>query len=686
MCSEIVKSVCPHDCPSVCPLDVELLNETRIGKVNGSRDNSFTQGLICGKVARYAERVHHPDRLLHPLKRVGPKGSGEFEQISWGEALDTTANALIKAEKNFGAQSIWPFFYAGTMGQVMRDGIKRLAHAKGYSNMQGTYCVGLSDPGWTAGVGAKWGPDVLEMEKSDLIVLWGINAVSSQIHLMAHALKGVKNGAKLVVIDPYQNKTAEKADLHLAVRPGTDGALACAVMHVLFKEGFADREYLHKYTDVPEEFEKHLKDKTPEWAAEITGIPAHSIESFARLYGSTKKSFLRVGHGMTRSRNGAHNMHAVSCLPAITGAWLVEGGGALYAQSNLARLDKTLIEGKDVARDDVRTLDQSRIGEILNSTGDADALLGGPEVKALFIQNTNPVAVAPDSSMVRDGFMRDDLFTCVHEQFMTETAKHADIVLPATMFLEHDDIYTASGHCTLQVARSVIRAPGECKSNHDVLCELAKRLGAEHPAFSKTPIELIEETLATSGYPKADEIVGKTGHDLTISFEKAHFIDGFGHADGKFRFKPDWENLGPRGDVMPSLPDHWDIIDEKTDEKPFRLITPPSQNFLNSSFTETKTSRIKERCPEVFVHPRIMRNLGIDDGDLVRLGNENGTVLLTAVSKQGQHEDTLVVESVWPNYTFIEGKGINTLTSSDPGYPNNGAVFHDTSVWLKAHR
>jgi anaerobic selenocysteine-containing dehydrogenase len=683
MCSEIVKSVCPHDCPSVCPLDVERLNETRIGKVNGSKENPFTAGLICGKVARYAERVHHPDRLLYPLKRIGPKGSDRFERISWDEALDTTAKALLKAENDFGAQSVWPFYYAGTMGHVMRDGINRLRHAKGYSNMQGTYCVGLSEPGWFSGVGAKWGVDVLEMAKSELIVIWGLNAVSSQIHLMTHVLQGVKNGAKLVVIDPYNNKTAQKAHLHLAVRPGTDGALACAVMHVLFREGFADRAYLDKYTDVPKEFEEHLKDKTPEWAAEITGIPAHSIESFARLYGSTKKSFIRIGHGMTRSRNGAHNMHAVSCLPAVTGAWLAQGGGALYGQSGLAKLDKTLIEGKDVAQRDVRTLDQSRISEILN--GSPDALLGGPLVKALIIQNTNPLAVAPNTAEVRKGFMRDDLFVCVHEQFMTETAKLADIILPATMFLEHDDLYTASAHSTLQVARSVILAPGECKSNHDVLCELAKRLGADHVGFTKTPMELIDETLKVSGYPSSDEIIEQTGLDLTASFEVSHFIDGFGHPDGKFRFKPDWASLGQRGQTMPAFPDHWNVIDEKTDEKPFRLITPPSQNYLNSTFTETKTSRIKERCPEVFIHPRIMRRMKVSDGDLVRLGNERGTVLLNAVSKEGQHEDTLVVEGVWPNSAFLEGHGINTLTSSEPGYPNNGAVFHDTSVWLKAH-
>lgn len=682
MCSQIVKSVCPHDCPSVCPLEVEKISETQIGKVNGSKDNPFTAGVICGKVARYSERIHHPDRLMYPLKRVGEKGTGQFERVSWDEALDTVARAFLNAEKDYGAQSVWPFYYAGTMGHVMRDGINRLTNVKGYSRMQGTYCVALSGPGWTAGIGSKRGPDVLEVEKSDLIVIWGLNAVSSQVHLMTHVLKGVKNGAKLVVVDPYQNKTAQKAHLHLPVRPGTDGALACAVMHVLFKEGYADRDYLAKYTDCPDEFERHLKDKTPQWAAEITGLAAHTIESFARLYGSSKKSFIRVGHGMTRSRNGAHNMHAVSCLPAITGAWQYEGGGALYGQGSLLKLDETLTKGLDAYKPDCRELDQSRISEILNAK--EEALLNGPPVKAMLVQNTNPVAVAPDSENVRAGLKRDDLFVCVHEQFMTETAKYADIVLPATMFLEHDDIYSASAHCTLQVAKSVMPAPGECRSNHEVICEIAKRVGATHEGFEMSALDMMEKTMAMSGYPGVDEILDQTGHDLTQPFETAHFIDGFDWPDGKFRFKPDWAALGERGVQMPEFPDHWDVIDEKTPEKPFRLITPPSQNFLNSSFSETPTSRLKERCPEVMVHPRVMRRLNIEEGALVRLGNERGQVVLNAVAGASQHEDTLVVEGIWPAESFQEGKGINALTSSDPGYPNNGAVFHDTSVWMKA--
>jgi len=684
MCSEIVKSVCPHDCPSVCPLEVEKLGESRIGKVKGSSQNPFTDGLVCGKVSRYAERIHHPDRLLHPLKRVGPKGSGQFEQISWDQAYAEICRNFQRVTDEHGAEAVWPFYYAGTMGYLMRNGIIRLPNTLGYSHMQGTYCVALSRPGWTAGTGAQYGPSVLEMKEAELIIVWGLNAVSSQIHLMNHVLAGVRNGAKLVVVDPYKNKTADKAHMHIPLRPGTDGALACAVMHILFKEGYADHDYLEKYSDVPAEFEQHLKDKTPQWASEITGLPVHTIESFARLYGSTKKSFLRVGHGMTRSRNGAHNMHAVSCLPVVSGAWAHKGGGALYSQGGLAKLDLNLIEARDGKYTDTRVLDQSRIGEILN--GSEDALKGGPPVKALFIQNTNPVSVAPDSEAVKKGFLREDLFTCVHEQFMTETAKLADIVLPATMFLEHDDLYTASGHSTLQVAKAVMPAPEECKSNHAVVSTLAKKLGAKHRSFDLSGVDILEETLQKSGYPGVEELVENTGLDLTPSFEKAHFLDGFAHPDGKFRFKPDWSGQGERGAEMPAFPDHWAVIDEATSERPFRLITPPSQNFLNSSFTETKTSRIKERCPEVRVNERVMGRLGIGEGALVRIGNDRGSVLLNAVAAQGQHEDTLVVEGIWPASSFVEGKGINTLVSSEPGYPDNGAVFHDTSVWLEAQK
>ena len=474
----IVPSVCPHDCTSTCALDVERLNSKQIGRVRGSMRNDYTAGVICEKVARYAERIHHPDRLMKPLRRVGPKGSRQFAEISWADALDIVAEQFMAKARQHGSETVWPYYYAGTMGLVQRDGINRLRHAMKYSRYFSTICVTLSDTGWIAGVGAKRGADVREVdEHSELVVIWGGNPVNTQVNVMTHAMRAKKRGAKLVVVDPYRTGTAEQADIHLAVRPGTDGALAVAVMHVLFKEGYADWDYMRRYTDAPDELAAHVATRTPEWASKITGLSVEEIVSFARLYGQTKASFIRCHHGFSRSRNGAHNMHAVTSLPAVTGAWKYKGGGALYGHTGMYPIKKTLIEGLDVVDTSIRELDQSRLGPIL--TGDREALKNGPPVTALLIQNTNPAMVCPELELVHKGFAREDLFTCVHEQFLTETAAFADIVLPATMFLEHDDFYTASGHTFFQVTKAVIEPPGECRENHYVIAELAKRLGAQ---------------------------------------------------------------------------------------------------------------------------------------------------------------------------------------------------------------
>ena len=320
------------------------------------------------------------------------------------------------------AEAVWPYYYAGTMGHVQRDGIERLRNVMGYSGQATTICTALADAGWLAGNGVKRGADPREMAVSDLIVVWGGNPVATQVNVMTWIAKARKErGAKLVVVDPYRTGTAERADMHLAPRPGTDGALACAVMHVLFAEGYADRDYMARFADVPDELEAHLKNRTPAWAAAITGLDESQIIAFARLYGATKRSFLRLGYGFSRSRNGAAQMHAVSCLPVVTGAWAHEGGGALYGNSAHLPLEQDSDRGLDRIDPTVRTLDMSRIGRVL--VGDRDALGGGPQVHAMLIQNTNPAAVAPESAKVRAGLLRDDLFVCVHEQFMTDTAQ-----------------------------------------------------------------------------------------------------------------------------------------------------------------------------------------------------------------------------------------------------------------------
>lgn len=682
-------SACPHDCPSTCALEVEVLDDRTIGRVRGAADNAYTAGVICAKVARYAERVHHPDRLTRPLVRKGPKGSGQFAPISWETALDLVAEKFLAAERRHGAQAVWPYYYAGTMGLVMRDGINRLRHVKKYSGFHSTICVNPAYVGFAAGTGRVAGADPREMAKSDLVVIWGTNPVNTQVNVMTHAVRARKErGAKIVAVDIYMNGTMQQADLPVLVRPGTDGALACAVMHCLFRDGKADWDYLEKYTDAPRELEAHLRTRTPEWAARITGCPAETIEEFARLVGATKRAFFRLGYGFARSRNGPVNMHAATCIPAITGAWKYEGGGAFHNNADIYHWNKTMIEGLDARDRSVRMLDQSRVGAIL--CGDREALKGGPPVTAMLIQNTNPVSVCPDQETVKHGFAREDLFVCVHEQFMTETAKMADVVLPATMFLEHDDVYQAGGSQYILLGPKLIEPPGECRSNHEVISALARRLGAEHPGFDMNPRELIDWTLRHSGWGTLAELEAKRWIDCQPDFETAHYLKGFAYPDGKFRFKPDWPNVpfrspvpaGPR-DAMPTLPDHWTVIEEADEHHPFRLATSPARGFLNSSFNETPTSRKLEGRPEVMIHPEDAAACGIADGAKVILGNERGQVRLYARHFDGVRRGVLIAESIWPNDAYPDGRGINTLTGADSIAPFGGAAFHDNRVWIR---
>jgi anaerobic selenocysteine-containing dehydrogenase len=685
----IVASACPHDCPSTCALEVEVFDAHTIGRVRGAHDNAYTAGVICAKVARYAERVHHPDRLKHPLRRTGPKGSGQFAPISWDDALDLVAEKFQRAEQAHGAEAVWPYLYAGTMGYVMRDGIHRLRHAKKYSGFFSTICVNPAWTGFIAGTGKLAGADPREMAKSDLVVIWGTNAASTQVNVMTHATRARKErGAKIVAVDVYMNSTMKLADLPVLIRPGTDGALACAVMHCLFRDGNADWDYLHRYTDAPDEFAEHLRPRDPAWASKITGCSIETIEAFARLAGERKRAYFRLGYGFSRSRNGAINMHAASCIAAVTGAWQLEGGGAFHNNGAIFHLDTSLIDGGDLRDPAIRMLDQSRIGAIL--TDDAEALQHGPPVTAMLIQNTNPVSVAPDQNMVKRGFARDDLFVCVHEQFMTDTAKVADLVLPATMFVEHDDIYTAGGSQYILLGPKLIEPPGECRSNHEVICGLGKRLGAEHPGFAMTPRELIDGTLRKSGWGTLDEIEANRWIDCQTDFATAHYLNGFAYPDGKFRFKPDWPNVPFRrwhrnvpSRPITTLPDHWEVIEEADAEHPFRLATSPARGFLNSTFTETPTSLATERRPEVMIHPVDAAALGIASGDEVTLGNRRGEVRLHAKLFDGVRRGVLIAESIWPNSAYADGCGINTLTGADSIAPFGGAAFHDNKVWLR---
>ena len=678
---DIRATACPHDCPSTCALEVEV-DGNRIGALRGAEANSYTAGVICAKVARYAERVHHPDRLTLPLLRSGPKGSGQFRTIGWDEALDRVAAAFAQAAARHGNEAVWPYYYAGTMGLVQRDGIHRLRHVLRYSRQRSTICTATCESGWMAGVGRCTGPDAREMAVSDLIVMWGGNPVNTQVNVMTHITRARKQrSAKLVVVDPYRTGTAQAADLHLMLRPGTDGALACAVMHVAFRDGYADRAYLAQHSDFPPGLEAHLAERSPAWAAAITGLSPAEIEHFAALYCRTERAYIRTGYGFTRMRNGAANLHAVTCLPTVTGKWKHEGGGAFWNNRAIYHWDKTLIEGLDAYDPAVRELDMSRIGAAL--TGERSELGDGPPVHAMLIQNCNPMEVAPDTNKVRRGFAREDLFVCVHEQFMTDTARWADVVLPATMFLEHDDVYQAGGHSHIQIGPKLIEPPGACRSNHEVLQGLAARLGARHRGFDMTAMEVIDATLRASGWPDAATVLQARWIDAQPSFEDSHFLNGFGHG-GKFRFAPDWAAIGPAHAAMPALPDHMANIDPARPDAPFRLVTAPARQFLNTSFTEMGSGRKREGRPTVLIHPADAARLGVADGGRVRLGNARGQVVVHARLFDGVQPGVLVVESIWPGACFEGGIGINALTSDDPAPPWGGAVFHDTAVWAEA--
>jgi anaerobic selenocysteine-containing dehydrogenase len=686
---DIRHSTCPHDCPSACALDVEVIDNTSIGRLRGSKQQTYTAGVICAKVARYAERIHHPDRLAFPMFRVGEKGSGKFARISWDDALDEIAHRFNAAEREFGAQSIWPYYYAGTMGLVMRDGLNRLAHVKKYSRFYSTICSTIARVGFAAGTGKVAGVDPREMGVSDLVVIWGTNPVNTQVNVMTHAMRARKErGAKIAAVDVYNNDTVKQADIKIILRPGTDGAFACAVMHVLFREGFADREYLARYTDCPAELEAHLRTRTPEWASAICGVPVEEIEAFARTVGQTRRAFFRLGYGFTRSRNGAAQMHAALCIPAVTGAWQYEGGGAFFNNYAIWKFDESIIEGHDAIDRSTRVLDQSKIGRIL--TGDAAALRNGPPVKAMLIQNTNPMTVAPEQALVRQGFARPDVFVAVHEQFMTETAQMADLVLPATMFMEHDDLYYGGGHQHISVGPKLIEPPGECRSNHELLRALARRLNISHPGFEMSARELIDATLRKSGHGSIEALEADLWRDIQPDFRTSHYLDGFAHADGKFHFKADWAHvpLGNAGlmgpwDQMPSLPDHFAAIEEADEAHPFRLATSPSRSYLNTSFNETPSSQAREGAPSVMIHPDDAAALGVADGDAVTLGNMRGETTLTAKLFDGVRRGVLIAESVHPNKAHVGGRGINMLTGAEAVPPYGGAAFHDNKVWAR---
>ncbi len=677
----ISSSACPHDCPSTCALEIQHTKE-KLLFLKGSRENSYTKGVICAKVSRYRERTHSNKRLKFPMKRSGNKGEGKFKKISWNEAIRILVENLNNISSKYGSSAIWPYYYAGTMGLLQRDGINKLRHYFNYSGQYSTICNTLPQAGWLAGVGSLIGTDPREIIDSKVVIMWGGNPASTQVNFMKHVQAARKNNnAKLIVIDPYSTKTAKLADIHIKLFPGTDGALACAIMHNLIKKKQVDLSYINNYTKDYYKLEKHLKEKTPKWASIISGVPINKINQFSDIIARNKKVYFRLGYGFTRQRNGSFNMHAVTCIPTLRGSWKYKGGGAFYSNGGIYKIDKTLIEGLNFKKQAMRQLDQSRIGPVLNN--DESALINDIPIKGLFIQNTNPLVVAPDTNKVRKGFRRKDLFVCVHEQFMTETARYADLLLPATSFVEHNDFYISGGHQHLTYGPKLINEIGLSWSNHKLINKLGKSLGGDPKIFSLSEENIIDQTLKISNLGTLDQLKKAKFLDLQPSYKKANFINGFGHKDKKFHFSPEWKKSDPEFNKNFQFPDHYPLIEKKTKRHPFKLITAPAHNFLNTSFTETISSLKIEKKPTLKLHPDDMIKLKISEDELVEIGNERGSIKIHIEKFPGVIRGVTICEGIWPNEYFIGNLGVNALVGADRPEPAGGGVFHDVAIWIK---
>lgn len=665
------RTTCAHDCPGSCALLVETDGD-RLLSLRGDPAHPLTRGVICGKVRRYAELVEGP-RVRTPLLRDGAKGSGRFRAASWDEALTLVADRLREIARRHGATSILPYYYGGTLGLIQQKAIERLAHRAGWSRLERTLCFAIADAGWNAGVGRMLGPRPEEIADSDLVLLWGINAVSTHITLMSHVKQARAKGAPLVVIDPYRTRTARIADQHLMLRPGSDAALACGLMHVLLDEGLADRSYLATHTDFDAEVEAHLRTRTPAWASAITGVPVDAIVQLARQYGHAQRPFIRIGVGMTRQRNGAVNLHAVSCLPAVAGAWPKLGAGALLGtDAAFAGLVDETVRGTRWRDETIRRLDMSQLGRWL-----CDETLA-PPLAALLVFNANPAVSCPDLGRVHQGLRRDDLFTVVHEQVLTDTARLADVVLPATTFLEHDDLYRSYGHYSLQLGRAVLAPRGEARCNHDLVNDLARRFGYDDEIFRGSSIERVAQVLAASGQPDQDWFDKNGFVDVAPDADTLHFRRRFPTSDGRFHFKPAWPDP-----AMPTLPDHWPVRsddDTQAAAYPLHFMAPPGHDVLNSTFTRTATARRRHAPPRLVLHPADAAQRGIVEGDLVRVASAHAQLTLRARVSDDVRPGLCLCEANHLGEDFPEGVSINALVDDVRVAPNGGPAFHDCRV------
>jgi anaerobic selenocysteine-containing dehydrogenase len=670
-----VRAACPHDCPDTCGMLVTVQDGVAV-KIQGDPTMPFTQGTLCTKVAHYLERTYSPDRLQHPLRRTGPKGSGRFERISWDEALDEIA-ARLKALAAEDPQTILPLSYAGTMGMVQYSSMdRRFFHRLGASRLDRTLCSTAGKAGIKATLGGSVGMDPERFDEAKLILLWGANPVVSNLHLWSRVQEAKRRGAKVVAIDPYRSLSAEKCTQHLALLPGTDGALALALMHVLIAEDMIDRDYVARHTVGYEALAERVRQYTPQWAAGVCGLEAAEITQLARDYGSTKPAAIRLNYGMQRHAGGGIAARNIACLPALTGAWREAAGGLVLTTADFYGFDHAALERPDLLGGrQPRVINHAQIGDALTSAA--------PRVKAVIVYNNNPVAVCPESDKVLAGFRREDLFCVVMDSFMTDTADYADLVLPATTQLEHYDVHKSYGHLYAVANNPAIAPVGESLPNSEVFRRLAARLGYDEPCFRDSDEDICRTALA-SPKPRMrgidwDGLKAQGWQRLAVPERFAPFAEGgFPTPSGKCEFYSD--ALHKQG--LDPLP-FYNPPAEGPAPGMLQFLSPPARNFLNSSFAHLKRFRDLEGEPRLEMHSSDAAAYGIRDGDLVRVHNARGSLRLRARVNDRPRPGVVVAPSVWWKKHAPHGGNANNLTAQRTTDLGGGATFYDCRVHVE---
>ena len=677
----IVRGACPHDCPDTCALLTTVENGRAI-EVRGAPDHPATAGVLCTKVARYLDRTYSDQRLLHPMKRVGKKGEGRFARISWDEALETIATRFAEIARSAdGPQAIVPYSYAGTMGLLQGSSMdRRFFHRLGASLLDRTICASAGKAGWGAAIGASVGMDVEQFENSRLIVIWGSNAVTSNLHFWTRAQEAKRRGAKLIAIDPYRSVTAEKCHEHIALLPGTDGALALGVMHVLIAEELLDRDYIDRYTLGFTELVARAAEWSPQRVAQTCGIEAAQVTGLARDLGTIKPAAIRVNYGMQRVRGGGNAVRAIACLPALVGAWRHPAGGALLSSSGTFPVDQAALERPDLIAGAPRTINMSAIGDALLDAAD-------PPIKAIYVYNSNPVAVAPESSKVRRGFARDDLFVVVHEIFQTDTADFADILLPATTQLEQTDVHLSYGHLYAVANNPAIAPLGEALPNTEVFRRLAARMGFSEPCFADSDDAMARQAWRRTDPRAADldwDALKKDGwRRLALPAIHAPFAQGnYPTASGKCEFwSATQQALGE--DPLPGyLPPRESAASNPDLAKtyPLAFISPPARNFLNSSFANLPQFVAEEKTPKLDLHPLDAAARGLHEGDVVRIRNDRGSFTAALRVTDRARPGVAVAPSIWWQKLAPDGRNANAVTSQALTDMGRAATFYDCLV------